>query len=116
MRTKRFAQVFALVLTLWCGFETECSEMVASWYGQRFHGCLTASGEVFDKEGYTVAHRTLPFGTILLLTNPKSGRFLVAVVNDRGPFRRGRDLDVSERIKRELEMYDIGRLYVEVLQ
>lgn len=69
--------------------------MVASWYGDKYHGRRTASGEVYDMYELTAAHRTLPFGTRLRVTYPPTGRSVVVKVNDRGPFVRGRDLDLS---------------------
>jgi rare lipoprotein A len=69
---------------------------VASWYGPGFHGRRTASGEVFDQEGLTAAHRTFPFGTRLKVTNPKTTRSVCVVVNDRGPFVAGREIDLSK--------------------
>ncbi len=68
---------------------------VTTWYGPGFNGKRTASGQVYRMNGMTAAHRTLPFGTRLRVTNPKNGRSVVVVVNDRGPFVKGRDLDLS---------------------
>ncbi|MEM7244322.1 MAG: septal ring lytic transglycosylase RlpA family protein [Acidobacteriota bacterium] len=68
----------------------------ASWYGGKFHGRQTASGEVYDKNGLSAAHQFLPFGTELLVTNLDNGRSLVLKVNDRGPFVGNRILDCSE--------------------
>ena len=71
----------------------------ASWYGSKFHGKKTASGKVFDKRKMTAAHRTLPFGARIKVTNLRNGRSIILVVNDRGPFVRKdkkRILDVSE--------------------
>lgn len=91
--------------------------MKASWYGWRFAGRRTASGEVFDPQDLTVAHRTLPFGTRLRLINPETGAQVVARVNDRGPFVAGRDLDVSLAIADRLDFVSEGveTLLVEVL-
>lgn len=69
--------------------------MVASWYGPGFQGNLTASGEVYDMNTLTAAHKTLPFGTILNVSNPETGKKTTVVINDRGPFIDGRDLDLS---------------------
>lgn len=66
-----------------------------SFYGQELAGRKTASGERFNPGALTAAHRTLPFGTRLKLTNPRNGRSVVVRINDRGPFVRGRMLDVS---------------------
>jgi rare lipoprotein A len=67
----------------------------ASWYGPKYHGRLTASGEVFDMTKLTAAHRDLPFGARLKVTEPRSGRSVTVRVNDRGPFVPGIDLDLS---------------------
>ena len=87
---------------------------MASYYGRRFHGRRTANGETFDMNGYTAAHKTLPFGTMLRVTNPRSGKSVVVRVNDRGPFVRGRDLDVSRRAAEELGLIRRGHGSVEV--
>jgi 3D (Asp-Asp-Asp) domain-containing protein len=67
----------------------------ASWYGGKFNGRRTASGEVFDQNKLTAASRTLPLGTKLLVKNPANGKSCTVVVNDRGPFVAGRDIDLS---------------------
>jgi len=69
--------------------------MTASWYGEKFHGRPTSSGERYDMHGLTAAHKTLVFGTKLRVTNPDTGKSVDVVVNDRGPFIPGRDLDLS---------------------
>ncbi len=68
---------------------------LASWYGPGFHGNLTANGEIFDQEAMTAAHKKLPFGTELRITNVANGRSVVVRVNDRGPYIEGRELDLS---------------------
>ena len=70
---------------------------VASYYHKGLHGNLTASGERYDHNAMTVAHRTLPFGTLLRVENPRTGVRAFLRVNDRGPFVKGRTLDVSGR-------------------
>ena len=70
---------------------------VASWYGAQFHGQRTADGEIFDLNSISAAHRTLPMPVNVRVTNLDNGRSLVVRVNDRGPFARGRIIDVSER-------------------
>ncbi len=67
----------------------------ASWYGAQFHGNRTANGEVYDMHGLTAAHRTLPLGSVALVTSLTSGRQVTVRINDRGPFARGRILDLS---------------------
>jgi rare lipoprotein A len=87
----------------------------ASWYGGRFHGRKTASGERFDKHALTAAHRKLPFGSKVRVTNLKNGRSVVVRINDRGPFGgKGRIIDVSEAAARELDMIRAGVVPVEL--
>ena len=74
----------------------------ASWYGEPHHGRPTASGETFDKARLTAAHRTFPFGTRVAVTNLDNGRAVEVRVNDRGPFVRGRVIDVSPAAARAL--------------
>lgn len=89
--------------------------MVATYYGGRFHGRKTASGEVFDKNALTCAHKTLPFDTKLIVTNPQNGKSVEVRVNDRGPFKRGRDLDLSFAAAKEIEILLQGVAPVEVV-
>ncbi|MBL8967507.1 MAG: septal ring lytic transglycosylase RlpA family protein [Spirochaetaceae bacterium] len=74
----------------------ESFQGVASWYGAQFHGRTTSNGEIYDKNGMTAAHRSLPFGTLLRVTSLETGASVVVRVNDRGPFVAGRVLDLSE--------------------
>lgn len=91
------------------------SGIVASWYSS---GRRTANGQHFNPNGNTVAHRTLPFGTQLKLTNPYNGKSIVAIVNDRGPFVRGTGLDVTRGGAQRLGFINQGktRLVMEVLR
>lgn len=70
---------------------------IASWYGPQFHGKKTANGETFDRFELTAAHRTLQMPSLVRVTNLENGRSLIVRVNDRGPYKRGRIIDVSER-------------------
>lgn len=70
---------------------------IASWYGAEFHGRKTANGEKFDKNELTAAHRTLQMPSLVRVTNLDNGRALVVRINDRGPFKRGRIIDVSQK-------------------
>lgn len=87
---------------------------VASYYADEFHGRPTASGEIFDMYGRTAAHRELPFGTMLDVTNTLNGRSVVVTVNDRGPFVRGRELDLSYGAAKEIGMIAQGTARVRV--
>ena len=68
---------------------------LASWYGPGFYGNLTANGEVYTGSEYTTAHKSLPFGTRVRVTNPRTGKSIVVRVNDRGPFIGPREFDLS---------------------
>lgn len=81
----------------------------ASWYGRAFHGKLTASGERFDMNRLTAAHKTLPFGTVLEVKNLNNDKSVKVRVNDRGPYRGGRILDLSYAAARRLDMLGAGR-------
>lgn len=71
------------------------SRIISSWYGPGFHGRKTASGARFNQWALTCAHKTLPLGSLILLQNPETGREIILRVTDRGPYIKGRDLDVS---------------------
>ena len=88
----------------------------ASWYGIPFHGRRTANGEIYNMFEMTAAHKTLPFGTRLLIVNPANQRSLVVRVNDRGPYVAGRILDLSYGAAKELGMVGTGvaKVWVEV--
>jgi len=81
---------------------------VASWYGPGFYGNLTANGETYRPGTFTVAHRSLPFGTRVRITNLNNGRSAVARVNDRGPFVGGRIVDLGEGIASHLGVKSSG--------
>lgn len=81
---------------------------VASWYGPGFHGRPTSSGEIYNQEAMTAAHPTWPLGTRVRVTNLDNGRVTEVRINDRGPFVRGRDIDLSYAAARELEMLGPG--------
>lgn len=91
--------------------------VTASWYGSDFHGRPTSSGERYDMYGQTAAHKTMKFGTQLRVTNPDTGRSTDVIVNDRGPFIRGRDLDLSYGAAKKigLEEKGVGRVKIEYL-
>lgn len=91
---------------------------IASWYGGKHHGGPTASGERFDKNAMTAAHRTLRMGTRVRVTRIKNGRVVIVRINDRGPYAKGRIIDLSEAAARKLDMIDdgIAKVKVEVLR
>lgn len=87
---------------------------MASYYGDAHAGNRTASGERFNPSDMTAAHRSLPFGTKLRVTDPSTGRSVIVRVNDRGPFHKSRILDLSEAAARELGIVRRGRALVEI--
>jgi rare lipoprotein A len=87
---------------------------IASWYGAKFHGKLTANGEVYDMNALTAAHRTLPMPSFVRVTNLENGRSLVLKVNDRGPFAKGRIIDISRRGSQLLGFQQQGTARVRV--
>ncbi|RJQ54506.1 MAG: septal ring lytic transglycosylase RlpA family protein [Actinobacteria bacterium] len=86
---------------------------IASWYGNEFHGRPSASGEIFNENDFTAAHRTLPFGTYLGVWY--QGRRIIVRITDRGPFVGGRILDLSKRAAAELGMSGIGFVDTEIV-
>ncbi len=81
---------------------------VASWYGNPFHGRQTANGEVYDMNAPTAAHRTLPFDTRVRVENLTNGKTTVVRINDRGPFAKGRIIDLSRKAASEIDMIGPG--------
>jgi rare lipoprotein A len=88
--------------------------MTASWYGPGFHGRTTANGEVYDMHSLTAAHKSLKFGTLLKVTNPKNDSSVIVRINDRGPFIRGRQLDLSKEAAKQLDFIHHGVVKLEV--
>lgn len=80
----------------------------ASWYGPGFHGRTTANGERFNMGAMTAAHKSMPFGTKLKVTNSRTGKSVVVRINDRGPFVRGRMLDLSKAAATRIGMIKTG--------
>lgn len=86
----------------------------ASYYGRKFHGRRTANGERFDMGAMTAAHSTLPFGSLVRVTNPRTGDSVVVRINDRGPFARGREIDLSRAAAQEIGLIRRGHGNVEL--
>ena len=82
--------------------------MRASWYGPRFHGRITANGEIYDQNAFTAAHKSLRFGTLLRITNPRTNKSLIVRINDRGPYIPGRQIDLSKAAAEELDVIGSG--------
>ena len=87
---------------------------IASWYGEDFHGKPTASGEIYNMYAMTAAHKTLPLGTYVRVTNLENGRRVVVKINDRGPFVKGRIIDLSYSAAKKLDMIKKGTAKVKI--
>ncbi len=88
---------------------------IASWYGNKFHGRKTANGETYNMYAKTAAHKTLPMNTMLLVRNLENGRETVVRINDRGPFSRGRIIDLSYTAANDIDMVRKGTARTEVI-
>ena len=125
LRVPALSSSFVLLLTLFCASAHATTRSTAktttapstattvlrgraSWYGSYFQGRRTTSGERYNRFAYTCAHKTLPFGTRLRVTNVKNGKSVVVRVTDRGPFRHQRILDLSEKAARPLGIVECG--------
>ncbi len=95
----------------------ENKAVVASWYGQNHHGRPMANGKPFNMYGPTIAHKEIPLGTKVLLENPETGERATATVTDRGPYIKGRDVDLSYKLAQDLslEKQGVGNLLLTVL-
>ncbi|KTE05676.1 septal ring lytic transglycosylase RlpA family protein [Sphingopyxis sp. H115] len=93
---------------------TEIDGGMASYYGNELAGNRTANGERFDPGQLTAAHRTLPFGSMVRVTNMSNGDSVIVRINDRGPFSRGRVIDVSQAAAREIGMHRSGTARVKL--
>ena len=109
-------RMFALALCALVCLEGAAQAEVATYYGQEFAGHRTASGEKFNPNGMTAAHRTLPFGTRVRVTNSSNGRSIIVRINDRGPFVKGRAIDLSSGAARAIGMGSTGNVRMEVIR
>jgi len=87
----------------------------ASWYGQKFHGRPTASGEIYDMHQKTAAHKTLPLGTVVKVTNLSNKKSTIVRINDRGPFIKTREIDLSYRAAKEISLVGPGLAEVKIV-
>ncbi len=102
------AALFLLLASAVTALAEPDMEGLASWYGGKFHGRRTSSGEVFDTNEMTAAHKTLPFGTMVKVTNMDNGMSAVVKINDRGPFIDGRVIDLSRAAAEQIGMVGQG--------
>lgn len=121
-----------LLLFLLLGFLSSCSSTrdyseydntsgtlietgIASWYGPNFNGKLTASGETYDMDELTAAHRTLPFNSILRVINRSNNKSVIVRINDRGPYAKNRIIDLSKKAAQNINMIDPGSVPVDLI-
>lgn len=97
-----------ILLLLVCNITLFAGGKVASFYHDKYHGRMTANGEIYNRDSLTCAHRTLPFGTKLLVTNVDNNKSIEVVVNDRGPFIKGREIDLSYAAADSLDFIEKG--------
>jgi rare lipoprotein A len=111
-----FVCLIAILSCSTCALADECPQTFsgnASWYGAQFHGKKTASGEIFDMNKVSAAHRTLPLPTKVLVENPKNGKSAIVRVNDRGPYVNSRCMDISRQGAIDLDYLSHGTAYIE---
>ncbi|WMX15829.1 MULTISPECIES: septal ring lytic transglycosylase RlpA family protein [unclassified Aureispira] len=112
---KLLVQIFALViLTIQVATATPVEKGLASYYDDSFHGRKTASGEKYDKNQLTAAHKTLPFGTKVKVKNPANGKSVNVVINDRGPYIKGRVIEISKKAAQQIDLVKVNVAPVEI--
>ncbi len=116
MKARYFLFSVVFVLATMVGFaETPYkSNVTASFYADKFHGQKTANGETFNMYEYTAAHRTLPFNTFVKVTNLANGKSVIVRINDRGPFTKDREIDLSKAAAIQLDMIQNGTAQVSI--
>lgn len=116
IKRRTLMRIFALAIAAVVCLGGTAQAQIATYYGREFAGHRTASGEMFDPNGMTAAHRTLPFGTRVRVTNSRNGRSIVVRINDRGPFVKGRAIDLSSGAARAIGMSSTGSVTMEVIR
>jgi rare lipoprotein A len=111
---KLYLIFFVILSTAFCLYPYE-EEGVASWYGPDFHGKKTANGEIFNTNDFTAAHRTLPFGTIVKVISLENDKEIIVRINDRGPFKKDRVIDLSNAAAEELDVVKKGTMNVKLV-
>src|SRR4051812_19431796 len=110
---KKTLLLFSLIIAFIIAF-TEPEFGVASFYGLEFHGKATASGQIYSQNKLTAAHKTLPLGTTVKVTNTKNNKSVYVTINDRGPFVKGRVIDLSTKAAELLGYRNKGTAYVKI--
>ena len=119
---KKFLFAFILIISVIIPLQISAQsadvfrqEGIASWYGREFEGRPTASGEIFNASLFTAAHPSLPFGTVVIVTNQHNNKSVIVRINDRGPFVSARIIDVSRAAAEQLDMIVTGTAPVSIL-
>lgn len=115
MYSKHLVKLLSFLLLMTLSNISMAQTGVASWYGPGFNGKLTASGKRFNTHALTAAHKSLPFGTRVKVTNLNNDKSVIVVINDRGPYVRGRIIDLSQSAKNHLSMGGTAKVSLEVL-
>lgn len=107
------------ILAFFCLLFSSCGKFItengkASFYGNEFNGRKTASGSVYNKNKLTAAHKTLPFGTVVRVKNTANGKTVKVTITDRGPFIKGRIIDLSEKAAEDIDMVNQGVAQVQL--
>ena len=122
-KSMKYFLIFTLLYSLSCSVAKEkkkSSDYVfyqkgnASWYGPGFNGKKTASGEIFNMNKLTAAHKTLGFGTMVRVTNLRNNKRVIVTINDRGPFAKGRIIDLSKKAALAIDMINDGVVPVKI--
>jgi rare lipoprotein A len=108
--------ILFLITLLVCNVSFAGQIGTASWYGPGFHGKKTASGDRFNSRALTAAHKTIKLGTKVRVTNLHNNKSVIVLINDRGPFSRGRIIDLSSAAKSVLGMGGTAKVSVEILR
>ena len=115
MPIRQYYWMFWLIGLTTCGLRVESTHQgLASYYADSFHGKTTASGIPYDSAALTAAHRELPFGTMVRVTNTANNQQTLVTINDRGPFNRKRIIDLSKKAAKELSMIQEGVVNVKL--
>lgn len=111
---RRYAIVLTMLLLTPSGGLFAGQTGIASWYGKAHQGKKTASGVKFNMNGFTAAHKSLPFGTKVKVTNLENRKIVVVTITDRGPFVKGRIIDLSHAAAKQLDIAGVGKVKLEV--
>jgi rare lipoprotein A len=108
--------ILFLTMLTWSNISLAVQSGTASWYGPGFHGKKTASGQIYNMHAFTAAHRSIRLGTKVKVTNLSNNKSVIVLINDRGPFGRGRIIDLSNAAKKRISMGGTARVSIEIIR